>query len=63
VGGQGQRPLLKEGDPLGKIRELLAVREPFYHQADVLVNTERRSVREVAQQVSHHFLAAPAASR
>jgi shikimate kinase len=52
---QSHRPLLKEGDPLAKIRELLAVREPYYRQADVLVNTEMRSLREVALQVVHQF--------
>ncbi len=49
------RPLLNEPDPLAKIRSLLAQREPYYRQADVLVNTELRSVREVAQQVIHQF--------
>ena len=44
-------------------RELLAAREGFYRQADVLVNTERRSVREVAQQVIHQFHMAMAAHR
>lgn len=53
--GHTHRPLLDEPDPLAKIRELLAVREPFYRQADVLVNTEMRSVREVAVQVIHQF--------
>ena len=38
-----------------KIRELLAVREPFYKQADVLMNTEIRTVREMAQQVTHQY--------
>ncbi len=52
---QGHRPLLHDPDPLAKIRELLAAREPFYKQADVLLNTELRSVREVAQQVIHQF--------
>jgi len=55
VRGQDHRPLLKEGDPLTRIRELLAAREPFYRQADVLVNTGMRSVREVAQHVLHQF--------
>jgi shikimate kinase len=55
---QTHRPLLKDADPLAKIRELLAVREPFYRQADVLINTEMRSVKEVAQQVIHQFRAA-----
>jgi shikimate kinase len=55
VRGQTHRPLLREADPLAKIRELLAAREPFYKQADVLLNTEVRSVREVVQQVLHQF--------
>ena len=55
VRGQTHRPLLNDPDPLAKIRHLLAVREPFYRQADVLVNTEMRSLREVAQHVIHEF--------
>jgi shikimate kinase len=52
---QTHRPLLHDPDPQKKIRDLLAVREPFYRQADVLLNTELRSVREVAQQVVYQF--------
>jgi shikimate kinase len=52
---QSHRPLLLDENPQAKIRELLAAREPFYKQADVLLNTELRSVREVAQQVVHQF--------
>jgi shikimate kinase len=52
---QSHRPLLLNENPQAKIRELLAAREPFYKQADVLLNTELRSVREVAQQVVHQF--------
>lgn len=52
---QSHRPLLHGENPQAKIRELLAVREPFYKQADVLLNTDLRSVREVAQQVVHQF--------
>jgi shikimate kinase len=55
VRGQTHRPLLNGLEPLAKIRELLAIRGPFYRQADVLVNTEMRSVKEVAQQVVHQF--------
>jgi shikimate kinase len=47
--------LVNEADPLAKIRQLLAQREPFYRQADVLLNTELRSLREVVQQVIHQF--------
>jgi shikimate kinase len=49
------RPLLNDPNPLAKIRELLAVREPYYRKADVLVNTEWRSIKEVAMQVVHQF--------
>jgi shikimate kinase len=52
---QGHRPLLHDKNPQAKIRELLAAREPFYKQADVLLNTDLRSVREVAQQAVHQF--------
>jgi shikimate kinase len=55
VKNQSHRPLLHDANPQAKIRELLAAREPFYKQADVLLNTELRSVREVAQQVVHQF--------
>lgn len=52
---QSHRPLLQDPDPLNKVRTLLAARAPFYKQADVLVNSEMRSVREVAQQVLHQL--------
>ncbi len=55
VGGQTHRPLLQGPDPQGKIKRLLAERGPTYKQADVLLNTEVRSLREVAQQVIHQF--------
>jgi shikimate kinase len=45
-------------DPQARIRALLAEREPFYRQADVLINTELRSVREVALQILHQFRSA-----
>jgi shikimate kinase len=63
VRNQTHRPLLKAADPMAKIRALLAEREPFYRQADVLVNTELRSVREVAQQVLHQFRGATAGQK
>ncbi len=52
---QTNRPLLQTPDPQAKISELLAQRESFYRTADILVNTEMRSVKEVAQQVAHEF--------
>ncbi len=52
---QTHRPLLNEPDPLEKIRHLLAERTLCYKQANVLLSTELRSPREVAQQVLHQF--------
>jgi shikimate kinase len=63
VRGHDHRPLLQEADPLGKIRSLLESRAPYYRQADVLVNAEIRSVREIAIQVIHQFHMAQAAHR
>jgi len=63
VRGHDHRPLLKELDPLARIRQLLAAREPHYRQADVLVNTGMRSVREVALHVVQQYHLAQSAPR
>lgn len=55
VGHQTHRPLLQCENPLERIRDLLNAREPVYRQADVMVNTEMRTTREVAHLVVHHF--------
>jgi shikimate kinase len=52
---QTHRPLLQVPDPKGRIRELLAEREPVYRQADILMDTGYRQLREVAHQVVHQF--------
>ena len=52
---QGHRPLLQTPEPQTRIRQLLAEREPFYRRADVLVNTELRSVKEVVHHVIHQY--------
>ena len=52
---QTHRPLLQTADPLGKIRDLFAVRDPLYRQADVLIQSGLRSPKEVAQQVLIQF--------
>ncbi len=63
VRNQTHRPLLHDPDPMAKIRQLLAAREPCYKQADVLLSTELRSLKEVAAQVLHQFHTASAQSR
>ena len=40
---------------VARIRELLEERTPFYKQADVMITTEGRPIREVAQQVANQF--------
>jgi shikimate kinase len=55
---QAHRPLLQTPDPPARIRELLREREPFYRRADLLVNTDPRSLRDIAQLVVQHFRAA-----
>ena len=52
---QSHRPLLHDPQPQEKIRRLLAEREPFYRQADVLIGTDQRSVREIASHIRHHW--------
>lgn len=55
---QTHRPLLQVPDPRAEVERLLALREPFYRESDVLVNSGLRSLREVASQVAHHFRSA-----
>lgn len=63
VRAQTHRPLLQCPDPLERIRALLAEREPFYRRADILLSTEYRHVREVAQLVVNQFRLAQAETR
>jgi shikimate kinase len=45
------RPLLKEGNPQEKIISLLTLREPLYAQADMIVETDQRSVEQVIHEI------------
>lgn len=48
-----KRPLLQVENPRQKIIELLAIRDPLYNGvADFIVNTDRRSPKSVAQELS-----------
>lgn len=57
VRNQSHRPLLHDPEPFRKITSMLEARTPAYRNADVLVSTERRSLREVAQHIATHFRA------
>ncbi len=52
---QAHRPLLQTEDPLGRIRDLLRQRAPFYRQADVLVGVDFRAPVETARFVAASF--------
>jgi shikimate kinase len=46
------RPLLQTADPLARIRELLALREPMYESvADVVVDTGKMSIARLVQKI------------
>ncbi len=52
---QQHRPLLQTENPIEKICQLLDERAPFYKKSDLIVNTDRRPLRVVAQLVTKHF--------
>lgn len=43
------RPMLKGGDKTERIRQLLELREPFYAQADIILDTSTLTVGQVVQ--------------
>lgn len=45
------RPLLEVADPQGKIKELLAQRQPLYAQADHTVVTDNKTVEKVSEEI------------
>jgi shikimate kinase len=46
------RPLLHTENPAGRLKELMAVREPIYREmADLVVDTDGRRVKEVAKDI------------
>jgi len=45
------RPLLNVKDPMGKIKDLLEKRRPYYERADFHVNTGRFSIDEAADSI------------
>lgn len=59
------RPLLRDADPEGRIRELLAERDPLYRDvADLVVDASRRNPRNVSRDIARRLdELAPAAGR
>ena len=55
VKGQSHRPLLNTDDPKQRIIDLLEERKPAYGRSDMLINTEYRSARNVANLILSQF--------
>ena len=50
------RPLLETGDRLGKIRTLLAEREPLYSQiADSTINVDKMTAKDIVNQIERYL--------
>jgi shikimate kinase len=49
--GGTDRPLLNVADPLAKIKELLAVRDPHYRQADHIVDSNNDDIAKVVNDI------------
>lgn len=45
------RPLLRVENPILKIKELLEFRRPHYEKADIMIDTEKKSPLEVAEEI------------
>jgi shikimate kinase len=51
IRGNKDRPLLNVEDPLARVRELLAARQPYYDKADIIVDTENKSPLQIADEI------------
>lgn len=49
---EGTRPALMGGDPVQRMRDLLKEREPFYLKSHAHVDTDRKTVEQVAGEVA-----------
>jgi len=45
------RPLLQGGNTLERIKELLALRKPFYEKADIMIDTENKTPFQIAEEI------------
>jgi shikimate kinase len=55
IGHENHRPLLQTPDPLGKIRQMLTARAPYYSRADYQIPTTGVSVEQVTNQIIEVF--------
>lgn len=53
--GKTDRPLLNVSDPLAKIKELLAERDPHYRKADFLIDSNEDNIGKVVDDILQHL--------
>jgi shikimate kinase len=46
-----ERPLLQVDDPMRRIEELLSMRMPYYEKADIIIDTDGKTPREIADEI------------
>lgn len=61
--GTGHRPLLNVAEPKKQIELLLKLRAPYYAQADLAIDTDRLSVKEIARKIVKIISQKPHATR
>jgi shikimate kinase len=49
--GDNERPLLQTDNPLQRIKELLAIRRPFYEKSDIMIDTKGRTPLEISEEI------------
>jgi shikimate kinase len=49
--GNSERPLLQVENPAQRIKELLEIRRPFYEKADIMIDTESKTPRQIAEEI------------
>jgi shikimate kinase len=47
----GHRPLLQGDNPLAKIKELMAARQEYYKNADIVIVTDKMTVDQIAKSI------------
>nr|WP_321983517.1 3-dehydroquinate synthase [uncultured Lichenicoccus sp.] len=60
VAGRHHRPLLAGGDPVGILRELMAIRHPIYAKADLVIDCDNATTEHTTRSVLDALAARPA---
>jgi shikimate kinase len=56
ISSESHRPLLKVGNALDRIKQMLEFRAPYYAQADYTISTSNKSVPEIAEEIAQTFI-------